>query len=453
MKLSRIVRGANQWLSKTPERALDQAYRAAFKIREIENKHFQGKKVSVDSAQYGDSVMSYFLNEVQGYLQTIRVRLSVFKASRLFMTLSEMSDSSPANRDQQLELEQAHASLLLQKLQFIDEVTSKYKDNDFIRLNASKNANLSSEQWSSEQALIAANGKSPQIQKSSTPLTNIKVDNPNRKLDSAVDKTGALPRSFLNTLNRIKQEIDPKSEESEEAVLKRFRSSRYQTAISIKFILLLIIVPLLTHQITKTFLLTPIVHNYFGNHEQVVFINKDLEEEAFAELKTFEESLHFKSMIGLIPKLTEEEIEEQVKNQAKEISEAYRYQGIDAIANIFADLFSFLAFVGVLVSSRKEIEIVKSFMDSILYSLSDSAKAFLIILFTDMFVGFHSPHGWEVILEGVARHFGLPENRDFNFLFIATFPVILDTVLKYWIFRYLNRISPSAVATYRNMNE
>jgi hypothetical protein len=26
-------------------------------------------------------------------------------------------------------------------------------------------------------------------------------------------------------------------------------------------------------------------------------------------------------------------------------------------------------------------------------------------------------------------------------------------VIKYWIFRYLNRISPSAVATYRNMNE
>ena len=68
-------------------------------------------------------------------------------------------------------------------------------------------------------------------------------------------------------------------------------------------------------------------------------------------------------------------------------------------------------------------------------------------------MGYHSPHGWEIILENVAKHFGIAESRDFNFLFIATFPVILDTVLKYWIFRYLNRISPSAVATYRNMNE
>ena len=78
---------------------------------------------------------------------------------------------------------------------------------------------------------------------------------------------------------------------------------------------------------------------------------------------------------------------------------------------------------------------------------------FLIILFTDIFVGFHSTHGWEVLLENGLRHFGLPENRDFIFLFIASFPVILDTVFKYWIFRYLNQVSPSAVATYRNMNE
>ncbi|CCQ66262.1 Membrane protein PxcA, involved in light-induced proton extrusion [Crocosphaera watsonii WH 0402] len=226
-----------------------------------------------------------------------------------------------------------------------------------------------------------------------------------------------------------------------------------RTALSIKFILLLIIVPLLTHQLTKTFLLTPIIRQYFQNHEQVVFINKDLEEEAFQELSHYEEILRFQGLIGLRENLTDEEIEEKVKHKATEITQEYRAHGIDSIGNVFADLFSIGAFALVIVSSRKEIEVLKSFLDEILYGLSDPAKAFLIILFTDMFVGFHSPHGWEVILEGVAYHFGLPENQEFNFLFIATFPVILDTVLKYWIFRYLNRISPSAVATYKNMNE
>ncbi|MEI6063748.1 MAG: hypothetical protein WCQ26_04090 [Pseudanabaena sp. ELA748] len=51
------------------------------------------------------------------------------------------------------------------------------------------------------------------------------------------------------------------------------------------------------------------------------------------------------------------------------------------------------------------------------------------------------------------RHLGIPENRDFIYLFIATFPVVLDSIFKYWIFCYLSRVSPSAVATYTNMNE
>jgi hypothetical protein len=68
-------------------------------------------------------------------------------------------------------------------------------------------------------------------------------------------------------------------------------------------------------------------------------------------------------------------------------------------------------------------------------------------------VGFHSPHGWEVFLESAMDHFGLAENEDFIFLFVATFPVLLDTVIKYWIFRYLNKLSPSTVATYHTMIE
>ena len=167
----------------------------------------------------------------------------------------------------------------------------------------------------------------------------------------------------------------------------------------------------------------------------------------------FEESLRFRELLGFGEKLSPEAKEEKLAEKAKEISESYRRVSTNAIANIFADIFSLVAFSLVLINSQREIEVLKEFIDEIVYGLSDSAKAFLIILFTDMFVGFHSPHGWEVILASIARHFGLPENQDFNFLFIATFPVILDTVFKYWIFRYLNSISPSAVATYRNMNE
>jgi hypothetical protein len=148
-----------------------------------------------------------------------------------------------------------------------------------------------------------------------------------------------------------------------------------------------------------------------------------------------------------------ERIETQMRKKVHEIAEEFRAESANAIKNIFADILSVGAFSWLILVSKKEIEVLKDFIDQIVYGLSDSAKAFIIILFTDIFVGFHSTHGWEILIENVSRHLGLPESRQFIFLFIATFPVILDTIFKYWIFRYLNRISPSAVATYRNMNE
>jgi hypothetical protein len=136
-----------------------------------------------------------------------------------------------------------------------------------------------------------------------------------------------------------------------------------------------------------------------------------------------------------------------------EVAKTHNQESSNALKNIFSDLLSAGVFAWILMVNSESIQILKSFMDELVYGLSDSAKAFVIILFTDVFVGFHSTHGWEVLLEGILKHFGIPENRDFIYLFIAIFPVALDAVFKYWIFRYLSRISPSAVATYRNMNE
>jgi hypothetical protein len=82
--------------------------------------------------------------------------------------------------------------------------------------------------------------------------------------------------------------------------------------------------------------------------------------------------------------------------------------------------------------------------------LSDTTKSFLLLLGTDLLVGFHSPRGWELFLEFALNRW-VP--MKILFLFVATFPVLLDTVFKYWIFRYLNKISPSTVATYHAMIE
>jgi hypothetical protein len=446
-RIVKYLYSAHQWYRETPDRALEQAYDAALAIKAIEDEHFGGQKISARSGDYGHSTLSYFKSELQKYLKVIQTRMVEFNASRSFLELPDRVGAKPkaghsAERHQhELHLDNKdRASLVFEKLEFIDGVIDKY-------INNSRSTAIVPVVSSANQQVKSTNSTSqPQASKGSANSVQI----PEGEVDIYSEEVNLLPRSLLGTLNRITKELDP---EAEKEVVKNFRNSKVKTVISLRFILLLILVPLLTNQISKNFIVGPVVDHFRLKQNAPVFLNINLEEEAFQELERFEQHLKFDRLIGRAPLLSLEETEEKIAEKAVELAEEYRSESGGAIKNIFADLISCIAFVAILITNKKEIEILKSFMDDVIYGLSDSAKAFVIILFTDVFVGFHSPHGWEVILEGLSRHLGLPENRQFIFLFIATFPVILDTVFKYWIFRYLNRSSPSAVATYKNMNE
>nr|QVY58334.1 chloroplast envelope membrane protein [Kappaphycus striatus] len=267
---------------------------------------------------------------------------------------------------------------------------------------------------------------------------------------SALDKTGIIPRSISKLFEKFRKELDPNAEIE---ALEEFKVSRYQTVSSVKYLLFLLIMPILVNQVSKSFIFEPCVNYFWNDSTHGVFLNISQEERAFAELQRFEEKLHFDILIGKISNSSPSFIDSEIKKKALDLASKYALESSSAIKNILADLLSSAIFVSILIINKRQFSILKLFINQLIYGLSDTAKAFLIILLTDMFVGFHSPHGWEIIIEVILRHFGLPESRDFIFVFISTFPVILDTVFKYWIFRYLNRISPSAVATYHNMNE
>jgi len=266
----------------------------------------------------------------------------------------------------------------------------------------------------------------------------------------ALEKTGIIPRSITKLFDKFKQELNPNSEKE---ALEEFKVARYQTLSSIKYILILLIIPILFNQASKIFILDPIIAYFWNKNYNYIFLNESQEERAFAELQRFEEKIHFEILIGKINLQSNSLIQKKITEQAMDIALLYSKESFDAIKNILADSISIIIFISILIINKRQLSILKSFINEYIYRLSDTAKAFLIILFTDIFVGFHSPHGWEIVIEAILRHFGLPESRDFIFIFISTFPVILDTIFKYWIFRYLNRLSPSAVATYHNMNE
>src|SRR5919202_5121338 len=135
MKFKSILRTANQWFLNTPERALDQAYKAALMIKAIEDEHFHGKKVSFDSTDQSSSVVAYFEADLNKYLQTVRVRLTEFKSSRSVFSGSEpkriKTNSIDAIRTPALYYPQdlnEKQSIIIEKLNFIDTIIAKYSD-------------------------------------------------------------------------------------------------------------------------------------------------------------------------------------------------------------------------------------------------------------------------------------------------------------------------------------
>jgi CemA family len=412
-KLKNYFRFANQQFLRTSERSLEQAYQAVLKIKAIEDEYFNGNKILIESTKYSTSVNSCLQADLDKKLGIAKLRRLEFKASTFVL------GNLNANH--------------LEKLRLVDEVLDRYKK--VAEVNTSEVLLTLSENQKNNSSL-------GNIQSDST-IDAIPIENINAK-------RGVLPRSIGRTIKKIKNDFNPNNEEE---LIINFRRARAKTTTVARFILILVLVPLLTQMVSKNLFINPIVDHVRVESIPQLFLHNEMREKALQDLQSFEEELKFDNIINLATPLSEEVIEERVKYKAVEIAKEYWHKGNIAISNVFGDLVGLLAFGLVLLMSKREIVIFKSFLDDIIYGLSDSAKAFIIILFTDVFVGFHSTHGWEVIIEGLSNHWGVAANHDFTFLFIATFPVILDSVSKYWIFRYLSRISPSALATLKTMNE
>ena len=190
-----------------------------------------------------------------------------------------------------------------------------------------------------------------------------------------------------------------------------------------------------------------------SNNQKMVFGSSNSSDK-FSNKELYVNGLQNAVPLVRISELKNKTIQDQaLQEKIFELAQSSHFHALQSLTNVFADLLSIMVLIFLLITLRPEITILKSFLVEVIYNLSDTTKSFLLILMTDLLVGFHSPRGWETMFSLILHHFGLPENQDFVFLFVATLPVILDTVFKYWIFRHLNKISPSTVASYHNMIE
>nr|WGO61949.1 envelope membrane protein [Aneura pinguis] len=265
------------------------------------------------------------------------------------------------------------------------------------------------------------------------------------------ESIGLLPRSITRTISRFKAEL---MNQSKPLILREFGLTRYQALASLQYIGCLISIPSIISTLFQQYFSEPWIRYWWNNEQSQIFLAPTQEDKTLEELERIEELSRLDKIIenssfgtqlqGLGDGIHEKTIE-SVKNRND--------NSIEIISHSLTDIIYLITLSGLFVAGEERLVISNSWAQELFYSLSDTMKAFFILLSTDSCIGFHSPHGWELAISFFLEHFGFVRDGRIISCFVSTFPVVSDTVLKYLIFRHLNRISPSIVATYHTMNE
>nr|YP_009574003.1 chloroplast envelope membrane protein [Pemphis acidula]QBM31196.1 chloroplast envelope membrane protein [Pemphis acidula]WKK48008.1 envelope membrane carbon uptake protein [Pemphis acidula] len=195
------------------------------------------------------------------------------------------------------------------------------------------------------------------------------------------------------------------------------------------------------------------VTNWWNTRQSETFLTDIQEKSILEKFIELEELLLLDEMIKEDPETDLQTLRIGIHKETIQLINMHNEDHIHTILHLSTNIICFIIFSGYSILGNEELVILNSWVQEFLYNLSDTIKAFSILLLTDLCIGFHSPHGWELMIGYVYKDFGFAHNEQIISGLVSTFPVILDTIFKYWIFRYLNRVSPSLVVIYHSMND
>lgn len=264
------------------------------------------------------------------------------------------------------------------------------------------------------------------------------------------ESVGLIPRSITRTLSRFQSELIRRSRS---LVVSEFRLLKYQAIASVQYIVYITMLSWIASQVSKWFFLHPFMSTYWTRIGKFLFVNQSQEEQALRQLQGIEELIWLELVLENQSQIPLQNLTLTFHGQTLDLVDRYTQDSIQILFNIVNSLWLIVCIIILGLFGQKRLAILNSWIQEIFYSLSDTMKAFFILLFTDLCIGFHSPHGWEILIAWVVEHLGFARNPYLISCIVSTFPVIIDTIFKYWIFRHLNRISPSIVVTYHTMNE
>nr|YP_010194408.1 chloroplast envelope membrane protein [Pallavicinia lyellii]QZZ24673.1 chloroplast envelope membrane protein [Pallavicinia lyellii]QZZ24757.1 chloroplast envelope membrane protein [Pallavicinia lyellii] len=428
-----------------PYRCLQRAYRAGKRIQKIKRDYFLYKDTLFHSKRFSQSIVSYTDTELNNfvfviYLNLLGYRISLYSIKSLyffrFMILNQFYSFGGVK--EKYEHCKEHSKTIFEDAGGLVKIMNRklaWIKATLDDLYIWKRCYLFS-------LSIGTRNKTEysSLSTRSSGLTTI-----------AYESMGLLPRSITRTFSRFQTEL---MNQSSSLVLWEFRSAKYQALASLQYIGCLILIPLATSIFFQKSLLEPWISHWWNRDQSQIFIAFFQEEKALEKLQEIEELFWLdKILANALFGIQLQDFDSGIHRQTIELVGQCNNNSIETVSHLLTDGVYSTTLISLFISGKERLAILNSWAQELFYSLSDTMKAFFILLLTDLCIGFHSPHGWEIVISSCLEHFGFVRNKHVISCFVSTFPVILDTVFKYLIFRHLNRISPSIVATYHTMNE
>jgi len=209
-------------------------------------------------------------------------------------------------------------------------------------------------------------------------------------------------------------------------------------------LLLMFAIPFVMAQSVKSVFIIPCLQLHFEESKATVPLSHHQREHMAEHLAKYEHRLHYQDLVKATH-TSPKEMNDMLKAKAAHLHEHECENSMRAMANMFGSLVYVALTISIITVQKNNVrKLLGDFSDKF-FGLDSATQAFILLLVTDLAVGYHSADGWEAVIQCVVEHYGQSWHSYHMFarIFVATVPVALDVCFKYWVFTSLRRLSPS----------
>ncbi|TVU43314.1 hypothetical protein EJB05_09773 [Eragrostis curvula] len=164
----------------------------------------------------------------------------------------------------------------------------------------------------------------------------------------------------------------------------------YASTNSAKFLALLIVVPWVIDFLVHDFVMMPFLERYVQKvplAAELLDVRRSQKLHMVKDLKIEKARYRYEVEIGKSPPLSDEEVWSELREKAIELRDEWRLENRKAFANIWSDMVYGIVLFLLICFNPSKVAVLKFTGYKLLNNISDSGKAFLIILVSDILLG------------------------------------------------------------------